>query len=162
MKKLFCILTTIIMLITMLNVVVSCAPQNMNYYVFDNIAECEKISTLGYANATLTSYDNPSKDKHLKSLTYDGFYAAKYKSDELEFEIFAYEFKSAEFAQAYFKNATGKDDGLSTNFLVSSGMGLSEIFVIDNVRAYSVIVPSAQLEKMKEVLGYIFSVKLNF
>ena len=95
------------------------------------------------------------------------YFAARYESDELEFEIFAYVFENSETAMQYFENVTGKNDNLSVNFSISSGVGLlgvssSEIVVIDGKCAYTVFTPRNQLEETKRALGEIFSKKLDF
>ena len=146
---------------------VSCFPGKPNIYIFNDISECENISFLKYENSILYRYENPSSDTYLRKLSYVEYFAARYESDELEFEIFAYVFENSETAMQYFENVTGKNDNLSVNFSISSGVGLlgvssSEIVVIDGKCAYTVFTPRNQLEETKRALGEIFSKKLDF
>jgi hypothetical protein len=87
---------------------VSCFPGKPNVYIFNDISECENISFLKYENSILYRYENPSADTYLRKLSYVEYFAARYESNELEFEIFAYVFENSETAMQYFENVTGK------------------------------------------------------
>ena len=139
----------------------SCGPGSLDFYIFDDISECEKIQHLEYEVGRLTKYDNPKSDENLKELSYNDFFAAKYESDEVEFEIYAYVFDSKQTSQQYFKNSTGKDDNLEINFLASKGLKFCKITVISGERAYTVLGSRSQFETIKKLLGEIFSVKLT-
>ena len=139
----------------------SCGQGSLDFYIFDNISECEKIQHLEYKAGKLTKYDNPKSDKYLKELSYNDFFAAKYESDEVEFEIYAYVFDSKQTSEQYFKNSTGKGDNLEINFLASKGLTSCKITVISGERAYTVLGSRSQFETIKKLLGENFSVKLT-
>lgn len=139
----------------------SCHSPNMDFYIFSDITECESITQLNYQNSEVIKYDTPINDEYVKELTYLNSYAAQYSSTTLQFELYAYEFESAEVAKQYFQNATGKNDGKSTTFLLSSGIKKSELVVIDENRAYFAFTSRTQTGEMRKALSEIFSVKLN-
>lgn len=129
---------------------------DVDFYIFENISECYKFNNDNKAD--ITEYDTPGGDKHLEKIKYSEFYAAKYKSEELEFEIFAYEFETESDAKAYFKNATGKSSEKDANFSSSTGtFGSSEITVFKMKNAYTVYVSPEYLEAAKEFLMSSFS-----
>ena len=140
----------------------SIEPKPVNVWIFDDISECEAITQLSYEDAELVKYETPTADKHLKNLSYSRFFAAEYKSKEVEFEIFAYEFNDFASAQKYFENVTGIDGSSVSNFVISSGMTRSEIVVLDNERAYTVLTSRADLKETERALGELFSKKLEF
>jgi len=133
-----------------------------DYYIFQNISECQALSKLGLEDEKLTPYENAEVDKHLNALHYTDFFAAKYTSSTLEFEIFAYTFENTKSAQSYFANLTGKNDTLETNFLISGGIaGNYEMIVIDGKNAYSIITPKAYLDEIINLLSSVFTKKLD-
>ena len=139
---------------------ISCVPDNMNFYIFESIEECEEIAE--YAeNSTIEKYDTPETDKYLGSLEYEAFYAARYQSRDLSFVIYAYEFTNAETAQKYFKNATGKPDGYQTNFVSSKGSGVFDIAVLDGNKAYYAKSNASCATELEALLGTVFSKKLT-
>ena len=138
----------------------SCGPKRINFYIFDNIHECEGFQHLKYKGGKFTQYENPKSDKYLKELTYNDFFAADYKSDEVKFEIYAYVFDSKETSQQYFRNSTGKNDDQEINFLASAGLTSCKITVIDCEKAYTIVGPSYQFETIKKIIGEVFTVKL--
>ena len=140
---------------------VSCLNVRVDYYIFSNIDECYNISNLAYAEAQIIRYEDTSDDKYLKNLTYKEFYAGTYKSKELNFEIFAYEFYDSESAKSYFKNVTGVNTEFDATFLGSKGMIYYSLVVIDGNCAYFVLAPRNQSEILNKSLGDIFSKKIN-
>ena len=135
----------------------SCQIPNIEVYIFTDLNECSNIKDLTYSAEKIREYENPNGDKYLKELVYTDFYAASYESEELSFEIFAYEFDSAESAQKYFNNVTGKNVSLDTNFSSSKGMGEFRLVVIDQKYAYTVTSSSKEAEILKKSLCEIFS-----
>ena len=107
-KKLYRLGVAILFLLFLLTI--SCGKRSTDVYIFEDINECSNISNLTYSNGYVIEYENPNDDKYLKNLVYNDFYVAVYESEELRFEIFAYEFDSYESAKKYFKNATGKKE----------------------------------------------------
>lgn len=134
--------------------------RDMDVYIFRDISECEKLESLDYKNAKI-EYRERSDDKNFNSeMTIKSFYGAHFVSDELEFDIFAYEFEGNEDAKNYFKRATGKNVDLDRNYSASSGAFSFEVVVIDGNKAYIALASSKYTKELQNVLGEIFSVKL--
>ena len=47
---------------------ISCNCARFNYYIFDDISECENITKTEYTNAKLSRYDTPVNDNNLGNL----------------------------------------------------------------------------------------------
>lgn len=120
--------------------------------VFADLAECENIEAKKTDGAMVTVYDTSDKDKYRKGLDYNRFYGCHYDSDEMKFELFAYEFSTDQAAQEYFKNATGKTDEQTTNFSSSKGMTRFCRVVIHEKNAYVI---ECQNEYLDETTGYL-------
>ena len=166
-KELLIVIITFLVLFGALAIIVAnnWNREQTDIFIFKNIEECQGLLSSSNEDVKTTVYDSPSDDKYLKDLTYVDFFAAKYESEELEFEIFAYVFDSAEASQRYFENATGIAVSLTTNFSSSYGVGLfgissAKLVVIDSERAYIIHVPHNQLEKLEKLLGEVFTVKI--
>lgn len=143
-------------------------PLPKNYYIFQDIEECERLfpADLPNSNIMVEKYDTPTKDKGVKDLSYTAFFGMKYKSDTLKYEIFAYEFESSDAALQYFVNVTGKTsykdrlplDENDTNTLFSVTKGFStRIVIVSQNRAYKVNVPNKYLNALTEKLWENFS-----
>ena len=71
-------------------------------YMFENISELENMeNSFKEENGMVQKYD-PSYDECLKGLEYINQYSARYKCDNYEFEIYAYEFGTVEEAYEYY------------------------------------------------------------
>ena len=82
---------------------------------------------------------------------------------DIEFEIFAYEFKDSDSAKRYFNNVTGKNsEELDTNFSASMGMTSYRLVIIDFKKAYIVQGPSNNAEEIQDFLKENFTVKIGF
>ena len=84
----------------------SCKFPELNVRIFFDLEECNYM--LYTNNADVKIYDTPIKDKYLKKIEYKDFFACRYSSDELTFEIFSYEFADSASSDEYFENVTGK------------------------------------------------------
>ena len=135
---------------------------DMYCHIFRDISECDNFEDSEQGNVIVTKYDTPIKDKNIKELSYEAFFAAEYSSPELSFEIFAYEFSSDNDAKRYFCNVTGKNADLDTNFSESGGLISRTLVVIDNTKAYVVHTNTFQMEALKELLEQKFSQRLEF
>ena len=130
----------------------------MDFSIFSDISEMETLAS----DERFDRYDNPSEDRKLDGLLYDVAVCGEYSSDELSFEIFAYEFESPDIAKQYFENVTGKViDDRDRMFNFVSGHTVFELIVVCNEKAYSVYTTTSQKEQLKAFLGEIFSVKVN-
>ncbi len=152
----------ILMLIICCGLLSSCENRVPDIYIFENISECENIEKYKSDDAVVTICDTPNADKNLNELEYDSFYGSSYESDELDFEMFAYEFEDCDSAKEYFKKETGKIVADDTTFITSIGMSKYEIVVIDGCRAYFVETSKADREDLNLFLSRAFSKKLEF
>ena len=142
-------------------------PLTREYFIFQNIEECELLIPTDHSNAEIIRYDSPSKDKKLKGLPYNNFWAVKFESDTLEYEIFAYEFVDSDSALKYYINVTGKNsyeknlplksEDENKLFCASRGMFFYEIVVIYQNKAYQIIVPNRYEDEVNNLLATAFS-----
>ena len=132
----------------------------INVCIFSDIRECEEIKNFDFLDEEITEYETPNGDKFLRDLSYSHFFAAEYKSRELTFEIFAYEFETPDEAVKYFQKITGKKDNIPTNFSGMSSWGTYRLVVIDAQRAYCVYTTPGQAEVLTQNLKEIFSVNV--
>ena len=70
-------------------------PLPKEYYIFENLEECENLISTDSENESFSKYDLPSDDKDLDNLSYNKFWGGEFKSDSLKYEIFAYDCKTA-------------------------------------------------------------------
>ena len=162
MHKIVKYAVSILTLVICCGMLSSCENRVPDIYIFENISECENIEEYKSDDAVVTIYDIPTDDKNLDDLEYDSFYAASYESDELDFEIFAYEFVDSDSAKEYFSKKTGIESVYSTMFLTSGGMTKYDIIVIDESRAYYAETSKEDEEDMNQLLSRVFSKKLEF
>ncbi|MBQ7761769.1 MAG: hypothetical protein IJ400_06915 [Clostridia bacterium] len=141
---------------------ISCNLVRFDYYIFDDISECEKLTKTEYTNAQLTRYDTPINDNNLENLEYLEFFGGYFTSDEAEFEIFAYEFQSTNVAQKYFKNVTDMDSDSNSAVSVYSYNFKTRIIVADFERVYLVKTSSSNTDAVLDLLENTFSVRVNF
>ena len=76
-------------------------PMPHEYYIFQDIQECEQLISAVSADSKVEQHDSPKNDKHLKTLTYSKFRGFNVESDTLKYEIFAYEFEDAYWNAVY-------------------------------------------------------------
>ena len=145
----------------MLIVLTSCSSINKNRYcIFSNISEFEMIESEFSKKGEIQRYNDTSRDENLEGLQYVAHYAAYYKCEEFEFEIFAYEFQDTEEAHQYFYNHTGRESDRDTNFFGSGGMFSYDLVVIDGKNAYFASTSSGDVDEMYEFFSNVFSTKL--
>lgn len=162
MKKLLVIFVLICLCICTMT---SCSKMN-DMCMFKNFDECKALKTYESDTVEITEYTSPSKDKYYKNYEYNEFWGMKYKSKDLKFIIFAYEYKDKNDALRYFVNVTGKalldniplDDEEYKNFSTSRGMFSYRIIVIQDNKAYIVKAPCRYGDKIEEMLSENFSV----
>ena len=80
-----------------------------------------------------------------------------YESEEMSFELFAYEFADTESAKAYFKNETGISRVLNTHFLSSNNARNYKLIVIDGCNAYYIHGKTTDKEEIESFLSCVFS-----
>ena len=128
--------------------------------MFSDISECENFKK--HDGVMVKKYNTPEKDKKLKNLEYEKFYAAKISCDDFEFEIFAYEFKDSKSAKKYFENNTGIDTDRNTTFSTSFGLSNGSQIVISEEKAYIFYCSSSDRYDVSDFLYENFTVKLDF
>lgn len=147
-------------LILVLSCLCACGIEPLDVHIFADINECQRIQTLMTMDAELKVFTSPQEDKHLKDLEYQEFFGCEYSSEELAFELFAYEFANGDTAITYFKNATGKENNPNPTFSNSSAMGVYDSVVVNGNKAYSVRCKATQKEKVTEFLNGIFTAEV--
>lgn len=132
----------------------ACNAPEVQICMFSNIAECNNIDFVKAPEAEITIYDTPAKDENLKKLEYDAFFGCLYSSNDVSFELFAYEFYSTEAAVTYFENTTGKVGTVPISYSSSTGMISYRRIVTNENMAYTV---RCKPEDKEMVLGFINS-----
>ncbi|MBQ7968442.1 MAG: hypothetical protein IJ292_01285 [Clostridia bacterium] len=140
------------------------------YFIFQNINECERLIPTEQSDLTIERYTSPDKDKYLKDLSYKDFWGMKLLSNELEFEIFAYEFVDSDSALKYYINVTRqnsykKELPLSTDndnkrLSSSKGMFVYRLVVVYQNKAYLVVAPSQYDDAINKLLSDTMTYKL--
>lgn len=131
-------------------------------HIFANLNECALIATAQNEDGSFSKYTDTVSDKDASGLAYTDFFAGEYTCGTYEFEIFAYQFDNEDSAQEYFERATGKNsEGVDSNFSLSSGLIKTRLVVFDKNRAYTVRMPTGDVDDVTQFLAAIFSVKIN-
>lgn len=139
----------------------ACGFEEPTVYMFADIDECNNIVLQKSDDAVVEVYDSPDKDKYLKDLEYDSFYACKYKSDDLKFKLFAYDFVDKESAQEYFERCADRDCVGDTDFLTTRGMMNYEVRVRCGDCAYILYTRSGYQKQVDEYLSNLFTVDVT-
>ena len=94
-----------------------------------------------------------------------------YKSDSLQYEIFAYEFEDSDSALKYYVNVTGQTsyekklplDDTDENKLLSASSGMSSyrLIVVYKNMAYQIIAPKQYKSELHGLLSSTFSIKIS-
>ena len=146
-------------------------PSTHEYFIFQNLEECELLIPANQSDADIDRYDSPDADKSLKGIPFNDFWGMKLQSDALEYEIFAYEFADSDSALKYYVNVTGQksyekklplESEDENKFLsASKGMTSYRIVAVYQNKAYQIIVPKQYAEEINELLASTFSQKLS-
>lgn len=141
------------------------------YYVYTDLSECEKLESYS-TDTKVIRHKTTEADPYLGDLQYNAFYIGSYRSDLVEFEIFAYEFTTKEDAKRYFLQFGSSDVEMflsmcpDANFWYSVSERLmhhkTQICVLDDTRAYYAVTHQAfREEEMREVLKSCFSKEIK-
>ncbi len=146
-------------------------PRPNEYYIFQNIEECEDLIPHNQSGINIDRYDTPTADKDLKGLTYCNFFGMSFESDTLKYKIFAYEFENSDSALKYYVNVTGQksyEKNLPLNeeednklLLASQGMSTYTVVVISKNKAYKLIAPNQYVDEISKLLAETFSQKIS-
>ena len=134
---------------------------DMDVYIFQDINECKRLELLDYKNSEIEYYQVSEDENYSLEMIAEKFYGIRFVSDELKFDLFAYEFENGEDAKEYFRRATGKKEELDRNFLVSSGLLSYKVIAINENKAYIASTSNKYSGELQTLLSEIFSVKLN-
>jgi hypothetical protein len=162
-RNAFKLMLTAIVFALILTNMAACLPSVdiPQYYIFANISECKGLEELNFNNSELTVFASSDEDELLRSLPYQKFYGARYVSDELNFEIFAYEFDSPAVAKAYFNRAIGENYDADVNYIAAGGAIKYELSVLYYEKAYHVNGYVKESELLEETLSEIFSKRVS-
>ena len=119
------------------------------YFIFQTIDECERLIPSDRTELIIERYVSPEKDKNLKNLSYESFFGMNFHSNELEYEIFAYEFVDSDSALEYYINVTGqnsyeKELPLDLSLTALQILPFSKIFVLP------LIYPTSKMTKKRK------------
>ena len=141
----------------MLIVLTSCSSINKNRYcIFSNISEFEMIESEFSKKGEIQRYNDTSRDENLEGLQYVAHYAAYYKCEEFEFEIFAYEFESSDVSREYHKNVSIETDK-DVSMHKTVGITQTKLVLIDNTMAYSAFYSNGDAEQVEYYFYTAFS-----
>ena len=145
-----------------------CLPMYMS--IFQDLDECKLLKWYEQTAAAIDEYLDPKVDKSYKGLEYQSFWGMKYRSENLSYEIFAYEFNSKDNALKYYIDATGDDkyadrlpvEDSNKNILWLKTFRDNEyqIIVIEGNKAYKLVSSNLIIDKIDEMLSVVFSVKV--
>lgn len=141
------------------------------YFIFQTINECEQLIPADQNDLIIERYASPEKDKNLKELSYESFFGMKFYSNELEYEIFAYEFVDSDSTLEYYINVTGqksyeKELPLSDNeenkrLSSSKGMSAYRLIAVYQHKAYVIVAPKQYEGAINKLLATTFSCRLS-
>ena len=140
----------------------SCIPTDLEFYIFDSIEECEQMEQALSSEAEIHKLDIASEDSDAAKLQIGSSYAAAFRLDTWEFEIFAYEFKDSTQAQKYFFENTGKQSKEKVNYSGVMGMNQYRLIVIDNEKSYKITTKAKNITALNELISKNFSLKIVF
>ena len=150
-----------IILIAFCSGLCSCIPKEPICYIFEDISECENIEKLKSEDAVVTVYDSPDSDKNLGDLQYDDFYCASYKSNNLDFEIFAYDFVDSDSAKEYYNKETKLGCDSDATFHTSKGMSLYDIIALEYDKVYIAKSSAKDSDDLNSFLNKVFSKRIE-
>ena len=128
-------------------------------YMFQNLEECKQLKSYEQIPAQIVEYLDPTIDKNYNDLNYKFFWGMKYQSENLEYEIFAYEFTSKDYALKYYVNVTEDDTSDYITWIEIFSDNQYEFVVIENDKVYVIKSSSLYIDSINKMLSDTFSVK---
>lgn len=153
-------LIVILMIISLLVAYPSCRSQNVEVHMFADLVECKAMASTSSNNSHIAIFDSPDEDKYLDKLPYTDFFAFSYASEELQFELFAYEFANQGDAKQYYKNVTGKDYQGTITFSDVEGMIYYRRIVVKDNMAFTVYAEPSEAKNVIKFINERFSIKV--
>lgn len=160
MRRCKTIISSVLILLSISTLLAACRMRTFDVHMFSDLSECYTIESLGKVNEQIIVYDSPYEDKYIGKLEYNEFYACSYLCDELQFDLFAYEFSDHITAKKYFEAVTGKEDIRATTFSDVKGLRSYRRIVIDDNYAYAVYTTVSQADVVTDLLNQMFSRKV--
>jgi len=138
-------------------------------FMFQNLDECKQLKTYEQNTIEIVEYLAPSADESYNGLEYESFWGMKYRSENLDFEMFAYEFTCKDNALKYYTNVTGSDkyveklpaEDSDKNILGSNFYGENnyQIVVMEGNKAYQLLSYNPSAYAIDQMLSEVFSRK---
>lgn len=141
------------------------------YYIFQDIKECEKLIPAEQSDLVIEKYASPYKDESLEELSYENFWGMNFNSNELKYEIFAYEFIDSDSALKYYINVTGQNsyekelplsnDNDNKRLSATKGMTSYRLVAVYQNKAYLIVAPKEYEKAINKLLADTFSYQLS-
>jgi hypothetical protein len=132
--------------------------------MFQDLDECKELMHYEQLPAEIKEYTDPQIDKNFKNFEYERFWGMSYHSENLDYEIYAYEFTNAEAVLKYCrqvsKNNNTHIDESGTLYLTQLGGGEYIIFVVKDNMAYKLVAYNTPNFKINNMLSKVFSIKV--
>jgi len=151
----------VMLTVVICSVFCSCSISTNSVYIFSDIVECNNLESNKSNAANVITLDSVDDDPNLNELEYNEFYAIKYESQDMKFEIFAYEFTNRENAKSYFESSAKRDCVSSRDFYVSTTLISYTVRVLDGERAYILYSKPKYKEAIDKYLSEAFSIEFN-
>ncbi len=139
-------------------------------FMFQNLDECKQLKSYEQNAIEIVEYLAPSADESYNGLEYESFWGMKYRSANLDFEIFAYEFTCKDNALKYYINVTGYDkyaeklpvEDSDKNILFFNAFGENnyQIVVMEGNKAYQLLSYNLSSDAIDQMLSEVFSRKV--
>ncbi len=93
--------------------------------IFADMGECAKIIEYADADTRIEKYEDPKKDAMWNGTDYKSFFGVHYRSRNLSFQLFAYEFEDAATARLYYKGKEGnaREAENETSYFINAACG---------------------------------------
>lgn len=139
----------------------ACSMINTDYFIFENLAECEQMEQALPEGAQVERTDALKMDPSAKDLLIRASYASTFTFEGWKFEIAAFELESEEQAQKYFFAHTGKESDSAVNYSALKGASNYRIVAIDGVNGYVAKTAATDAKKLDEWLSANFSLRID-
>lgn len=136
----------------------------MYMFMFEDFNECKQLMNYGEIEAEVKVYDDPTTDKDYTDIVYKTFWGMSYMSEDLNYEIFAYEFDNRQSALKYSSIAAEDDEASCDEY----GIYWIKMFtpneyiivVMENNFVYKIVSPKDSNYKIDKMLSSMFSQKI--
>lgn len=138
-------------------------------FMFQNLDECKQLKSYEQNAIEIVEYLDPSADESYNGFGYESFWGMKYRSANLDFEIFAYEFMCIDDALKYCNNVpdfdryAGKlpveDSDKTILGFNSFGENNYQIVVMEGNKAYQLLSYNPSSYAIDKMLSEVFSRK---